>query len=54
MNKVQIECRRATQQREQVIGCAGENVSDETAILLPGVSCGMCEHCGALAFQAEK
>jgi hypothetical protein len=38
----------------QVIWHAGENVSDENEILLMGVPCEVCEHCGALAFQAEK
>jgi hypothetical protein len=29
-------------------------MSNETEILLIGVSCEVCEHCGALAFKAEK
>jgi YgiT-type zinc finger domain-containing protein len=30
------------------------NVSDETEVLLIGVPCEVCEHCGVLAFKAEK
>jgi hypothetical protein len=31
-----------------------EKVPGETEILLIGVSCEVCEHCGALAFKVEK
>jgi hypothetical protein len=42
-----MERRRATQRRGHVIGCAGENVSDETEVLLTGAQCEGCAHCGA-------
>jgi hypothetical protein len=29
-------------------------MSNETEILLIGVLCEVCEHCGALAFKAEE
>lgn len=28
--------------------------SDETKILIIGVTCEVCEHCGAIAFKTEK
>jgi hypothetical protein len=54
MNEDQIECRRATQRRGQVIGYAGENLSSQIGILLIGVPCEVCEHCGVLAFEAKR
>jgi hypothetical protein len=47
MSEAQMERQRADQQRGQVIGCAGENVFDETEVLLTGARCEGCAHCGA-------
>jgi hypothetical protein len=37
----------------QVVGHAGEKVFHEQ-ILIIGVPCEVCEHCGVLTFMAEK
>jgi YgiT-type zinc finger domain-containing protein len=52
MDKAKVKCQRATQLRTE--GYAEEDTSTETEIVLKGVPCEMCEHCGALAFEAEK
>jgi hypothetical protein len=37
-----------------VVGYVGDNVCSETDILLIGIPCEVCEHCGVLKFKAEK
>jgi hypothetical protein len=54
MNEALTEWLRVTEWQGQVIGYAAENVSNETEMLLMGAQCEVCEHCGALAFKAEK
>jgi hypothetical protein len=39
--------------KEDVTGYAGENVFDETTILLKGVPCEVYEYCDVLAFTVE-
>jgi hypothetical protein len=36
------------------VGYAGENVTNETVILLKGVPCKVCEYCDVLSLIADK
>jgi hypothetical protein len=53
MNEAQIERRWVTERQGQVIGIL-EKMCSMKQILLIGVPCEVCEHCGTLAFKAEK
>jgi hypothetical protein len=54
INEAHMECWWPTQERRQVIGYAGENVSDKTQILLIGTPCDVYGHYGELGFKAER
>jgi hypothetical protein len=54
MNEAKLECCWVIQWWGPVIGYAGENVSDESFILLICVPCEVCEHCEMLAVKTEK